>query len=1307
MKLNKRKLFKYRIASWMVIAMITFQSGPMQVLAALTNPVNNISDTGSGYVGKPLAVDFESGALMLLLEDLTFKNDELPLTLSRIYRSDLDLKARGVFGNRWHCVLDMHLRVVDSNTIHLTDEMARERVYKRTAAGIYVSQKWEYEELHKVKATGLNAFERRLKSGISYIFAAAPDGRLTQIKDRNGRSLKIERNSDSGIIIIKDRYGRWIQVTLKGGYAIAALDSTKRTLQYSYDVNGNLAGVITQSGGGYGLFYDSKSRIARFNMGTQRWYGFKYKKGRVIEQRSSAGVIATYEYKQKGDGLHVEVIDAVNCKSKIHFGLKGRISVTDASGAVSQVWRNARLLPVKGEMASGEVVEIAYDKKFNISQLTQNGAVTKLAYNQLNLMTRVQFPTGELTEIEYDSRGNPLIMKDAYGAKTSMIWNDLGQMTGVNQPAGRSTALTYDQNGLPASLSDNISGVYKFNFSPSGLMSSFDSPTGVTTTMRYNAAGRPVVIGNSEGQRIDLFHDQYGNLTAVCDALENSSTFKYDSMGMITGTKDPLGADTAFNWRADGLISSLTDAGQNTTSWSYDQAGRLKSETDATGAVRKVGYNTAGRPSEYINAREQKTKFDYDEFGRLNALTSGSENSSFDYDASGRMVTMKNAHSEYSAQYGVKGEITAVNDGVLKCKTGYTYDSLGRRSRMTTPDGIVSYTYDSVGRMQSIKKNGKSILFTYDEFGRRSKMSFSNGIVTSYRYDKLNRVTEIAVLNEEGALLTSVKYDYDKLDRVVSTVDKKGVAKKYEYDAKSQLIKVSQGDNLTEYQYDLSGNRKAVIRNGERVEYQTGVNNQLLSVGEDSFQYDADGNLISKSSSDGKKYTYTYDESGRMKSAQGPQGSVSYQYAPNGIRVARTTADKELRYLFDGGDIISEICDGKTESEYLHGPGVDEWLMVERGGTQLSCHADRMGSVLAQADASGKLVKTFSYDEFGNSDVDGVENSNITSYTGREWDAVANMYYNRARFYSPETGRFNALDPLGLTQGQNQYSYVYNNPLTFIDPNGKFAILTLVAIGAVAGGLFDLGWQAYNNHSNGQSLLHDINGWSVAGSSVLGALAPLVVTIGTSAIAAIGGLQLTGTIGALATSVVALGPGVVGTIITSVLSGGVGAIEYIGRVLSGAEQFDLRRFIFNIGNRATSMIWSVLGGNLIGSWVKRLGLSIPWSTVIETLIGGPVGYIHNWISGAVQGIIAPAPSSGGGGTTPGSGGPAPPGGGSGSGGPGGGPGDHGGGGSGGPGGDAPSGGSSGGGNSDEYKRFRRFEGWSTMNWSWCFDCMAA
>ena len=113
---------------------------------------------------------------------------------------------------------------------------------------------------------------------------------------------------------------------------------------------------------------------------------------------------------------------------------------------------------------------------------------------------------------------------------------------------------------------------------------------------------------------------------------------------------------------------------------------------------------------------------------------------------------------------------------------------------------------------------------------------------------------------------------------------------------------------------------------------------------------------------------------------------------------------------------------------------------------------DHLGSTRALTDTSGNVVESVDYDSFGNG------SSNLTryGYTGREWDADANLYYYRNRWYDPQMGRFISADPIGLNGGINLYAYVGNNPTRYVDPSGLNPLegaLTLGELGFAVGGV--------------------------------------------------------------------------------------------------------------------------------------------------------------------------------------------------------------------------------------------------------------
>jgi RHS repeat-associated protein len=61
-------------------------------------------------------------------------------------------------------------------------------------------------------------------------------------------------------------------------------------------------------------------------------------------------------------------------------------------------------------------------------------------------------------------------------------------------------------------------------------------------------------------------------------------------------------------------------------------------------------------------------------------------------------------------------------------------------------------------------------------------------------------------------------------------------------------------------------------------------------------------------------------------------------------------------------------------------------------------------------------------------------------YTGREWDSETSLYYYRARYYDPATGRFLSEDEIGHDEGMDLYLYVRNNPINLVDPTGFYTL---------------------------------------------------------------------------------------------------------------------------------------------------------------------------------------------------------------------------------------------------------------------------
>jgi RHS repeat-associated protein len=159
---------------------------------------------------------------------------------------------------------------------------------------------------------------------------------------------------------------------------------------------------------------------------------------------------------------------------------------------------------------------------------------------------------------------------------------------------------------------------------------------------------------------------------------------------------------------------------------------------------------------------------------------------------------------------------------------------------------------------------------------------------------------------------------------------------------------------------------------------------------------------------------------------------------PLGRRIERAAAGITTKYLYDGQNILRRTQTDATGTQvltYIQGPGLDDPLAKEdNSGALVYYHADALGSILATTSQAGSVVSTRRYDAWGNLEAGASESD--YAFTGREWDPETGLYYYRARYYSPQMGRFLSEDPRRFQEGPNLYAYVRANPTTFVDPSG-------------------------------------------------------------------------------------------------------------------------------------------------------------------------------------------------------------------------------------------------------------------------------
>jgi RHS repeat-associated protein len=319
---------------------------------------------------------------------------------------------------------------------------------------------------------------------------------------------------------------------------------------------------------------------------------------------------------------------------------------------------------------------------------------------------------------------------------------------------------------------------------------------------------------------------------------------------------------------------------------------------------------------------------------------------------------------------------------------------------VTHPDTpYFDYAYDGLGRMTTIKDNAGATLVTlaYDAAGNRDTATYANGVVTSYDFDAVGR-------------LTSLVHNFAGSDQDVTFG--------YAYNPASQVVSRTASNDL--YSFAQANANVGYTANGL---------NQLTTVGGGAATYDAKGNLLTEGGR-----SLGYDSENKLSSIATPQ-LYNILYDPLGRFRAIATATTTAAFDILGADIVAaRISGGATTERYAFGPGTDEPMVAyDSVGTRLFFHADERGSIVARSDSAGSAAgRTYAYDEYG-------QPSSLGSrflYAGKMHLGGVNAYYNNARFHDYTLGRFLQPDPIGYGAGMNLYAYVGGDPINLTDHTG-------------------------------------------------------------------------------------------------------------------------------------------------------------------------------------------------------------------------------------------------------------------------------
>jgi RHS repeat-associated protein len=199
------------------------------------------------------------------------------------------------------------------------------------------------------------------------------------------------------------------------------------------------------------------------------------------------------------------------------------------------------------------------------------------------------------------------------------------------------------------------------------------------------------------------------------------------------------------------------------------------------------------------------------------------------------------------------------------------------------------------------------------------------------------------------------------------------------------------------------------------------------------YVYDPNGNTLT-----GAGRTFTWNIDNRVSHLIAPGGTVEMSYDYTGRRVKKSGGGGITYFPFSGYEVTSAGSDGINK--YIR-VGT-EILAANLGQQKRFYHNDHLGGINVITDEASQRIQLTEYDPWGKvSRSEGTGDPN-KRFTGKELDPESGLYYYGGRYYDPDLARFVSPDPfVGEVydpQNLNRYSYVINNPQTYIDPSGYF-----------------------------------------------------------------------------------------------------------------------------------------------------------------------------------------------------------------------------------------------------------------------------
>ena len=425
----------------------------------------------------------------------------------------------------------------------------------------------------------------------------------------------------------------------------------------------------------------------------------------------------------------------------------------------------------------------------------------------------------------------------------------------------------------------------------------------------------------------------------------------------------------------------------------------------------------------------------------------------------------------YDNNFRIKQHYHKVNSNAEELLADYTYNELGQVTNKKVGNNLqsIDYTYNIRGAITKVNDpaNLGGKLFGYElKFA-----STANASVAPANYN--GNITEMIWKNATDDVLKKYSYQYDPYNRLTAAIYQEPNSSLPQNGFYNETMSYDSNGNIT----NLKRNQKSYNNTVEEIDdlvYSYPNGNRLHSVVDlknnyngypdvsgNPMSYDWNGNMTSHVNrgileikyNDANLPSYIKFNNFVQRVGGDVYRNMTYSYRADGVKIKKTHHYFSGRSRADAFE-ITEYIDGfqyNNEQFGLAGESLLKFFSTSEGyfdyqnNRYIYHYNDHLGNVrisFAREGNTAVIVEQNDYYAFGLKhngpafDPTGVNYK--YQYNGKEMQDELGMYDYGARFYMPDLGRWGVVDPLAETYTRHSpYHYGMNNPIRFIDPDGR------------------------------------------------------------------------------------------------------------------------------------------------------------------------------------------------------------------------------------------------------------------------------